>query len=81
MPLLRENSYFFHIAIKIDSLFLLTLYYPQVCGGGPKLTMWNLKSLVNTAVLDTPRNVQQNVVKFVGNEVDFIIKFISNLLL
>ena len=52
-----NNSLVFH------SSAYLWCVCPQVCGGGPRLCLWHLRSLAATAVFDTP-SATPNTVMF-----------------
>ena len=52
--LLKMNI--FSVKYQITPLFDF-----QVCGGGPSLSLWHLRSLTATAVFDTPGACQQCV--------------------
>lgn len=52
--------------------------YFQVCGGGPKMSLWHLRSMTTTTVFDTP-NVCQKTVQFYEDTVRWIFLYTCNI--
>lgn len=51
-------NYYVYKVMK-NTLFC-NLYF-KVCGGGPKMSLWHLRSMTATSVFDTPKVCQQTV--------------------
>lgn len=66
-------------AVAVGSVYfcvIMLLYRFQICGGGPKLSAWHLRSLSSTTVFDTPGACQQHVL-FYEDTVSFVTSYLQ----